>query len=246
MTLNMRYLAIVFCLALVPLAHAAEPDWSDYAALLQAHVSPGEKDGLALNRVDYEALRESPLLASAVEQVRNFDVARLKTPEETLAFYINAYNVLTLQLIVERLPLESIRDIGNFFNGPWDIVMLENAAGDLTLDDIEHRIIRSIPEPRIHFAVNCASVSCPDLRTEPYTASKLDEQLDEQARLFLSQEGKGLSIEGNTVRVSKIFGWYDEDFEPAGVKAFVEQYVPAIADKRVRTNLPYNWRLNGE
>lgn len=236
----------LFCLCLLVLpARAAEPDWAAYARLLESHVSPGSKDGLAVNQVDYEALRQSPVLALAVEQVRAFDVSQLETVEEKLAFYINVYNLLTLQLIVDHWPVESIRDIGSFLKGPWDQVVLENAAGELTLDDIEHKIIRSFGEPRIHFAVNCASVSCPDLRREPYTAAKLDQQLDEQTRLFFEQPGKGMTVEGDTARVTRLLDWYEGDFDAeGGVLAFVKQY-SNFSGNRVKANLKYNWGLNG-
>lgn len=242
----MRTLIALTLLCFTPvLTHAAPPDWSAYADLLSEHVSAGTKDGLALSQVDYAAIKNSPKLAEAVAAVRSYDVTQLSTREEKLAFYINAYNLLTLQLIVDHWPLESIRDIGNFLRGPWDIVMLENADGQLTLDDIEHVIIRSLDEPRIHFAVNCASVSCPDLRAEPYTPMQLDAQLDEQTRLFLTQTGKGMTVDGDTAKISKIFDWYEEDFEAGGgLLPFIKQYSDFRGD-RVRTNLKYNWQLNG-
>lgn len=225
-------------------AVGAEPDWTRYGAALDRHVRAGEVDGISANLVDYEGMASDPDFAAAVQAVRDFDVRRLESDAERLAFYINAYNVLTIQLIVDHWPVETIRDIGNFFRGPWDIVMLENAEGRLTLDNIEHDIIRSIPEPRIHFAVNCASISCPDLRLEPYRAAEIDAQLDEQTRTFIDQPGKGLRVDGGNARASKIFGWYREDFEAAGgVEAFIEQYSGRPLDG-VTPSLPYNWDLN--
>lgn len=231
-------------------AHAAEPDWTVYGVLLEEYVVEGSKDGVALNLVDYTGLDRDPRFQQLVADIRGYDVATLAGREETLAFYINAYNILTIALILDNWPLDSIRDIGNFFRGPWDVVMLENSAGRLSLDDIEHGLIRPLGEPRIHFAVNCASVSCPDLRREPYTASRLDSQLDDQARRFLAEPHKGLSVKQGVAHISRIFDWYGEDFDGVGgVEAFVRQYVDSargLEFKGVDADLKYNWRLNGQ
>lgn len=235
---------IIFFWILATGSLAAEPDWTHYNELLDSHLIASEKDGLALNLVNYESIAADPVFYSVVNQIIQFDVEQLNSDQERLAFYINAYNILTIKLILDNWPLESIRDIGNFFKGPWDVVMLENSDGQLTLDDIEHNIIRKLNEPRIHFAVNCASVSCPDLRHEAYQAEKLDAQLDDQTRRFLNNE-KGLSLEGDSLRLSQIFDWYREDFEVFGsLENFVGLYRPELQFNELRTNLRYNWNLN--
>ncbi len=237
-----RFSLLILMVLSAPFSTASEPDWTLYGEILEAYVSPGEIDGTQLTVVDYVSVASDPRFAVVVDQVRSFDVTRLETEAEHLAFYINAYNILTIQLIIDHWPLESIRDIGNFFRGPWDIVMLENADGALTLDDIEHVIIRGYPEPRIHFAVNCASVGCPDLRREPYTVDRLDEQLDEQTRQFFANPAKGFRIERGDARVTKLLRWYDEDFKD-GIDVFVRRYVDADFDD-ISANLPYSWKLN--
>ncbi|PCJ41557.1 MAG: DUF547 domain-containing protein [SAR86 cluster bacterium] len=235
---------MIFLWAFATASLATEPDWNDYDGLLNSHVHAAEKDGYPVNLVDYENISADSRFYVVFNQIIQFDVLQLTTNEEKLAFYINAYNILTINLILDNWPVDSIRDIGSFFRGPWDIVVLENADGQLTLDDIEHNIIRQLDEPRIHFAVNCASVSCPDLRHEAYRADKLDEQLDEQTRLFLNNE-KGLLLENNRLRLSKIFDWYGEDFDVFGnLEDFVRLYRPDLQFDSVRTNLPYNWNLN--
>lgn len=229
------------------MALADTPDWSLYDELLRDYVRSGEKAGLDANLVDYRGLAADSRFEVLVDQIREFPVEALDGDRETLAFYINAYNILTIRLILDHWPVDSIKDIGGFFKGPWDMVVLKNADGELTLDNIEHDIIRSIPEPRIHFAVNCASLSCPDLRREAYRAERLDEQLDDQARTFLQQSGKGIEIQGEGIKVSKIFDWYEEDFEAAGgVKAFVQEYRPDMRIDRVTGTMRYNWSLNSQ
>lgn len=235
---------LMFFWILATTSFAAEPDWTRYDELLNSHLIASEKDGVALNLVDYESIAADPSFYSIVNQIIQFDVQQLSSNQEKLAFYINVYNILTINLILDNWPVDSIRDIGNFFQGPWDVVVLENADGQLTLDDIEHKIIRTFGEPRIHFAVNCASLSCPDLRHEAYRAEHLDEQLDDQTKLFLSN-AKGLLIDGDRLRLSKIFDWYGEDFEVFGsLGNFIKLYRPELQFDNVRTNLRYNWNLN--
>ena len=235
---------LMFFWILATTSFAAEPDWTRYDELLNSHLIASEKDGVALNLVDYESIAADPSFYSIVNQIIQCDVQHLSSNQEKLAFYINVYNILTINLILDNWPVDSIRDIGNFFQGPWDVVVLENADGQLTLDDIEHKIIRTFGEPRIHFAVNCASLSCPDLRHEAYRAEHLDEQLDDQTKLFLSN-AKGLLIDGDRLRLSKIFDWYGEDFEVFGsLGNFIKLYRPELQFDNVRTNLRYNWNLN--
>jgi hypothetical protein len=223
---------------------AVEPNWDSYDELLDKYIIPAEKAGWSMNLVDYEGFSADPEFYALVNRILEFDVTQLSSTEEKLAFYINAYNILTIKLILDNWPLDSIRDIGSFFQGPWDIVVLENADGQLTLDDIEHNIIRQLDEPRIHFAVNCASLSCPDLRHEAYRADRLDEQLNDQTSFFLNNN-KGLFLDGNRLRLSKIFDWYAEDFEVYGeLENFIELYRPDLQFNTIRTNLSYNWDLN--
>lgn len=237
----------IFLVFLPAVALADSPDWSLYEELLSDYVRSGEKAGLDANLVDYPGLAADSRFETLVDKIRNFPVEDLDGDRETLAFYINAYNILTIRLVLDHWPVDSIKDIGGFFKGPWDMVVLKNADGKLTLDNIEHDIIRSIPEPLTHFAVNCASLSCPDLRLEPYQAGRLDQQLDDQARTFLQQSGKGLVVEGERIKVSSIFDWYEEDFESAGgVKEFVQEYRPDLRIDRVSGTLPYNWSLNSQ
>ncbi|MCB1692227.1 MAG: DUF547 domain-containing protein [Pseudomonadales bacterium] len=224
-------------------ALAQEPDWRSWAKVLSAHVSQGERDGISANLVDYDAIAGDPDFDTAVEVVTTFDVARLEGRNERIAFYINAYNLLTIRLVLDHRPIDSIRDIGNFLYGPWDRVVLSNGEGRLTLDDIEHRILRKMGEPRIHFALNCASMSCPDLRTEPYSGAGLDRQLEEQAERFVG--GKGVDVQGGQLRVSRIFDWYGDDFGGEdGVVDFLHARGQAIDLKAIDGYLPYDWSLN--
>ena len=154
--------------------------------------------------------------------------------------------MLALKMVIEHYPLGSIKDIGSFFNPVWDRPAGKINGKTVSLGDIEHKILRPMGEPRIHLAIVCASVSCPDLRNEPYTAASLNTQLDEQARSFLNNENKGLRVSKKNIQISKIFNWFEEDFkQTGGVEAFIRRYRPNLADLSIDANIPYDWSLNG-
>ena len=237
---------LLFLLLLTPICRADSPDWKVYNEILIEYVSPGEKNGISVNLVDYTALQGSSDFMDLVAQIREFDVSLLETREEHLAFYINAYNILTIQLIIDHWPVNSIRDIGNLFRGPWDQTVLTTNSKDLTLDNVEHDIIRSYGEPLIHFAVNCASVSCPDLRREAYQADRLNEQLTDQFQTMFQQQRKGAVKKGSTLSVTKLFKWYAGDFEANGsVESYIRTHFPNLEFSNMKANLDYDWSLNG-
>lgn len=168
-----------------------------------------------------------------------------------LAYWINAYNAFTIKLIVDNYPLESITDLHPVFyipgfNTAWHKEFFKIAGQDFNLDKIEHEILhKQFKEERIHFAINCASKSCPKLRNEIYIADKLEEQLTEQTREFLSDRTKNI-LSVKKVKLSKIFSWFRSDFEHNGsLISFINKY----SDVRISENaeisfLPYDWTLN--
>ena len=224
---------------------AAEPDWQDYAALLATHVKSGERDGVALNLVDYEALAKDPHLALALTALERYPAAQLADPREWLAFYINAYNLLALNMVVTHRPPKSIKDIGNFLRPVWQRSAGKVDGQSVSLADIEHRRLRTRGDARIHFAIVCASVSCPDLRTEPYRAATVESQLNDQVQRFLANPHKGMRVTQDAVHVSQIFDWFEADFASSGgVTSFIRRYLSVPAGHEVVADIDYNWRLN--
>jgi hypothetical protein len=225
-------------------ANAAEPEWSSYKVVL-GHVKPGSKNGVSLVRVDYPAIKAEGDLDKAYRELSTFKLENLFSREEKLAFYINAYNILALKMVADHWPVESIKDVGNLFSPVWDKPAGELGGKAVTLGEVEHKILRPMGEPRIHLAIVCASVSCPDLRTEPYTAAQLDKQLDQQARRFLDNPAKGLKIEKDFISISQIFDWFEKDFAvQGGVKAFIKDYKSDMPDLKIKPNIPYDWAVN--
>jgi len=183
----------------------------------------------------------------------------LKSRDEQLALWINAYNAYTIKLIIDRMPLTSIRDIGlglPVISGPWSIEMANVGGTTYTLNEIEHDIIReNFQDPRIHFALVCASKSCPKLRSEAYEGSRLNSQLETDTRRFINDPVRNtFDVSARTVYFSKIFDWYESDFEKSSgsVLAFVATYLPGETRKLVEDPdckieyLPYDWMLNGK
>lgn len=226
--------------------HAEEPDWSNYAELLSKHVHPAIKNRVPLAAVDYQGIKRDTLFAEVVKELEAFNTNSLQNQQERLAFYINAYNIYAIKMVVDNLPVESIKDVGNFFSPVWkkDIGRINGKV--VSLDMIEHDILRKMGEPRIHMAIVCASVSCPDLRDEPFIAKRLSEQLDDQAVRFLNNSAKGVQIKSNKLYVSKIFDWFEEDFKTyGGVKNFILNYRKDLQPTvQVKSYLDYDWQLN--
>lgn len=163
------------------------------------------------------------------------------TQNETLAYYINMYNAATVALILENYPVKSIKDIWR----PWGQDRLMVGDKTLSLGDIEHRILRKMNEPRIHFAINCASFSCPKLKNEAYTAARMEAQLQEATEDFINDTTKNI-LTPNALQLSAIFKWYKGDFmEKRPLIAYIQPYtrVPLSPDAKI-SYLPYDWNLN--
>jgi hypothetical protein len=170
---------------------------------------------------------------------------------EQMAFWINAYNAFTVDLILQHYPVSSIKDIGAaikipFVNTPWDIKFIRIGGNKYDLNNLEHGILRKkFDDPRIHFAVNCASYSCPALRNEAYTAAKLDAQLDDAGRDFLRDPTKN-KVSANNPQLSKLFSWYKGDFtKKSSLITFLNKYSSVkINEKADIDYMKYDWTLN--
>lgn len=172
---------------------------------------------------------------------------------ERMAYWINAYNAFTIKLIIMHYPVESIKDIGPaiqipFVNTPWEIKFFSIGGEKMNLDEIEHGILRKkFDDPRIHFALVCASMSCPKLRNEAYTPGKLDQQLNDQGREFLSNTSKN-KITPHKLQLSKYFKWYKGDFtQGQSLIDFLNKYAPVKINPDASISyLDYNWSLNSQ
>lgn len=181
------------------------------------------------------------------------------------AFLMNAYNAATVELILTKYPdLKSIKDLGSLFSSPWKPQWIPLLGGKVSLDDIEHGMLRkrgAYDDPRVHFAVNCASIGCPMLREEAYVGDRVDAQLDQQAERFMADRTRNrFDAAKGRLELSKIFDWYGDDFRQghrgiASLEGFAARHAERLADapadrERVRSQklpiefLDYDWALN--
>ena len=261
-------LALMALLALMPRpAHAAfDAQHTAFNTLLGKHVL--RVSGGNASQLRYQGMAQEraalKLYLDSVSAVPRAEFNGWSKPQR-MAFLINAYNAFTIELVLTKYPaLQSIKDLGSLLQSPWKKKFFTLFGEPTSLDDIEQAMLRqrgAYDDPRIHFALNCASIGCPMLREEAYVAGRLDAQLDAQAERFMSDRSRN-RYNGATgeLEVSKVFDWYGADFQLghhgiASVAAFMARYasrltdVPAEQDK-VRTQaaritfLDYDWRLN--
>ena len=262
---NIFALALLLLVAPVPtaLALAAERpiealrptgtatfDHSAFDALLKAYVKP---DGEGYNRVDYAALKaDAAKLDAYLAALEKVDPTTL-SPAEAHAFWINLYNAKTLDVVLDAYPLASIKDIdlgGSLFKGgPWSKEIATVNGQALSLDDIEHRIVRAIfRDSMSHYGLNCASYSCPNLARDAFTGANLKDLLEKNGRAYVNHP-RGLKVEGGRITASRIYKWYAEDFggTSAPMRHWLSLAEPPLAKALQGATMGYHmydWRLN--
>ena len=242
----MRYLYIILTLVIFAAASPAHAYVDDLDGLLGEHVKAATANGVTYNGVDYDAWAADARHVKVRDEILKTNPATLSSKNEKLTFWINAYNVLTIDLITKEGERKSIKNLGTTFNSPWKKYTWRINGKDYTVDGIEHEIIRPLGEPRIHFAINCAAKSCPDLRAEAYRADRLETQLSEHTTLTLENQTKGFAAAGeNTIRVSKVMDWFKKDFNNGDLRGWLTQYFPeTINDQTNIKFFKYDWSLN--
>lgn len=226
-------------------------DQSIWAGILQAYVKK-VPDGI--NRFTYAKMSnaDKAALKKYLAALQHVSPEKLNANEQH-AYWINFYNALTVQVIVYHMPVKSIRDIssGLFTIGPWDLKLVTVEGHKLSLNNIEHDILRANwHDPRVHYTVNCASLGCPNLRATPYTGAHLDAELTQAARAFINHP-RGVAVQNGKLTVSKIYQWYADDFGGTHAKiiAHLRKYAaPALAKQLSHMAhidaYQYDWRLN--
>jgi hypothetical protein len=242
-----RALLLVMAIVLFPVAGSAGESGAalhqPFDEVLKAHVADGS--------VNYDGVGTDQRFAGYIKDLRQTDAGKFSDRNELLTFWINAYNALAIQGILNgSSPKSFFGKIGFFYNDKYDV------GGLVTnLYDLEHKILRPLGEPRIHFAIVCASQSCPLLSAEAFAADRLEKQLDDSARRFINDTTRNrFDREKKTAHLSKIFDWFEKDFEQhsGSVTRYVARYVndPELAreltDGQYRIKyLDYRWGLNG-
>jgi len=220
-------------------------DNSLYAQLLSKHVHNG--------MVDYQGFKNDEKKLDAYLKTLESANTKKMARDEQFAFYINAYNAWTIKLILSGYPgVKSIKELGSLFSSPWKKKICRIDGQVLSLDEIEHKILRpTFKDNRVHFAINCASKGCPKLISEPYDGTALDRQLDKAAQGFVNDPKRNY-LDNDTLYVSSIFKWFAEDFNH-DIPAFFSKHASKdlnwqILEKSGKINikyLDYDWSLNG-
>ncbi len=247
-------------------ALAFDHQHTQWNSLLGKHVHWTESGNAS--RVDYAGVKKEKTrfdtYLGSLSAVTRQEYDSWSKPQK-LAFLINAYNAFTIDLVLTRYPdLESVKDLGSFLSTPWKKRFFTLLGEERNLDEIEHGMIRKrgrFDDPRIHFAVVCASIGCPALRNEAFTAEQLDSQLEDGLVRFLSDKSRNhYNSQSDKLEVSKIFDWYSEDFEQGhrgfeSLEDFFANYANLLSDnqagrekitrrKAAISYLNYDWRLN--
>ncbi len=239
----------------------ATVDHSAWDELLEKYVEPGS-DGV--NRVAYAEFKADGhnALKAYISSLEAVDPAKLDRREQ-FAFWANLYNAKTIDVILDHYPVKSIREISldnSLFGalkssvgagGPWKTPVVTVSGTKLSLDNIEHDIMRPIfADPRVHYSVNCASYGCPNLATEAFTGAELEAQLDAGAKAFVNHP-RGIEVKNGTVRASSIYNWFQQDFggSAAGVLAHARKYATAellakLENVTAIDSYDYDWSLN--
>lgn len=215
-----------------------------YASLLEKNVRH--------KSVDYDGFKKDESMLDTYLNILSRTDTTTLSGNDLFAFYINVYNAFTIKLVLSKYPgINSIKEIGGFFSNPWSKKFIPLNARTVSLDYIEHEILRpKFKDPRVHFAINCASKSCPKLLNKPYEGSILESQLDDQARDFINDK-KNNYIKQDTLYISKIFKWFKEDFNDNPL-SFIKRYADkdfkeALMSSNDKLNiayLHYEWSLN--
>ena len=228
-------------------------DHSQWQTLLDKYLMTTDSSGI--NLVKYKELKKESYqsLSDYIQYLQSLD-PRTYALNTQKAYWINLYNALTVKLIIDHYPVKSITKIGkSFFSfGPWDDEIIKIQGQALTLNDIEHGILRPIwKDNRIHYAVNCASIGCPNINAKAYTAENVDALMTEAAKDFVNHS-RGVTVENGELLVSSIYDWYLEDF--GGNFASLKDHLLIYADNDLKTELKtfkgdsykhdYNWNLN--
>jgi len=254
MKTKLTIITLIFLHILLTVTNLSAQEHESFTSLLKRYVVKG--------LVDYKNLKDDNQLDEYLSQLSNTNPDKLSRNQK-LAFWINAYNAFTLQVVRDNYPIETITElhtggkvIGYFLGKTvWDKEFITIKKKKYSLGDIEHNILRKMNEPRIHFAIVCASISCPELLNEAFEAEKINDQLENQARRFLNDKSRNhFDLKNRKAYLSKIFDWFDKDFGDSEkeVLKYVSQFIPENISKDIKNNLSnweisyrdYDWNLN--
>ncbi len=225
-------IAILICIK----SFGQNADYKNYASFLKKYVSSS-------GNVNYDKIKANKAeLETITNQLAETKPNEKWSKNEKMAYFINIYNVFTIKAVVDNYPIKSIKDISNV----WDKKTIPQGKILYSLSEIENKILRKMGDSRIHFAINCASYSCPKLENEVFMSEKLEKQLENATKEFVNDKTKNI-ISEKEIKISNIFDWYSSDFkdDAGSVIDFLNKYSMTKIDKKAKTRFAeYNWSLN--
>ena len=245
------WIFISFFIAFSPIAEAKKLAFlTPYAALLNAHTITIIKDGYTLTGIDYKSWQQDPKHQEAMNLLTQDVPSTYTQREQKISFWINAYNLLVIDLIISNAPDISIQHIGGIVGDPWNIYSWKIGGDTYSLEQIHQEQLRPLKEPRIHFALTCGAISCPPIKKTPYYAKKIYSQLEKQtAQYIASPQGTRLrdadrrNETRKQVYTSPIFKWYRVDFNRGKVADFLASYLD-MNHAELADSLEFDWELN--
>ena len=229
MSKNLLLIALLICAK----SFSQNIDYKNYNLFLKKYVSES-------GNVSYEKIKKTEIEDITDQFLQNTPTSKW-SKNEKLAYYINLYNAFTLKAVVDNYPVKSIKDIKNV----WDKDIIKMNKTSYSLGEVENKILRKMDEPRIHFAINCASFSCPKLNNTAYTPEKIDAQLETATKEFINDKNKNI-VNSTDAKLSMVFNWFEGDFKKNGsISDFLNKYATTKIDKKTKIKfLDYNWSLN--
>lgn len=235
----MKTLTLFLGAVTLGLSNLHAQDYTTYDALLKKYVSP---DG-----VNYSAWSKNSTDKASLEKIlKDWSKVQSKrlSKNDKAAFRINLYNAAMIDVVLDRYPIDSVTTIGQRFS-IFQKNIIATPSGNISLDTLEKKtLFRDFPDGRIHFAVNCASVSCPPLRAEAFVGKELDRQLDEQAKQFANSK-HAVQVSGSTAKYSELFNWYSKDFKTTNPAIYINKYRTSKLKTSLKKDwIKYDWSLN--
>ena len=225
-----------------------------YTKLLSKYVAVQTKNNIKSTGINYLAWQSDPLHEEALSNLSKVAIQDITLKEEKISFWINVYNFLTIDLIIKQGEQKTIHNLGGLVGDPWNEFAWILDGLEFTLGQIHHQTLRLINEPRVHFTLTCAAVSCPDLKRTPYHTNKIYSQLEKQTKKFLKSKEKGVIIiepkQGKSkikkhkiFKISEMFQWFKSDFDGGSVERFISRYID-VDGAKFDGYIEHDWSLN--
>lgn len=233
------------------------PFLTPYAELLKEHVTEATLEGIPTTAINYKAWQKDPRHEKAINLLTTDNVGNYKSRELKLSYWINAYNLLVIDLILKEAPKDSIQNLGGIVSDPWNEYSWVIDGLEYNLNYIQHQVLKPLGESRFFFALTCGAISCPSLKATPYWPDRMYTQLEKQTAQFIHNDKKAFQTKhdkkNDTARIqtrdkayiSQLFLWHQKYLEGGNINRFVQRY-RSLDNLEIEDYLDFNWNLNAK